>query len=72
MAPVYERLQNAYAESLVVAGPEMRGLLIATQTHLDQLVWASWEGNWSGLPDDIAGRLMDAMQAETMAIAAER
>jgi len=62
--PIYERLENAWAEALMLAGPDVQAALVETHDALNQMVWASWEGR----TDDPAGigPLLEAMQAETI------
>jgi hypothetical protein len=64
MRPVYEELQNAWAESLLLAGPRVREYLKQTQGYLDQLVWKSWEGETLDPRDRLFEDLLDAMQGE--------
>jgi len=64
MRPVYEQLQNAWAESLLLAGPSAREYLKQTQAYLDQLVWKSWEGESLDPRDRLFEDLLDAMQGE--------
>lgn len=66
MRSVYEELQNAYAESLLLSGRDLRRLLLETQEYLDGLVWASWKGRQTDARDGLYNELLDAMQGETV------
>jgi hypothetical protein len=65
-AAVYGSLQDAYAQSLLLAGPALQKLLIENQNYLDQLVWASWQGKSLDARDDLFSDVLAAMHEEVV------
>lgn len=65
-AAAYQGLQDAWAQSLLLANPSLRALLEEDQNYLSQRVWASWRGeDFEGRPG-LYGDLLAAMQAEVV------
>lgn len=65
-AAVYGSLQDAYAQSLLLAGPALRKLLTENQNYLDQLVWVSWRGEGLDARDDLYSDVLAAMREEVV------
>jgi hypothetical protein len=62
----YQSLQDAYAQSLLLAGSTVQNLLIEYQNYLDQLVRASWQGDFLQARDGLYTDLLTAMQKEAV------
>lgn len=62
----YRSLQDAYAQVLLLAGSTVQNLLIEYQNYLDQLVRASWQGDFLKARDGLYEDLLTAMQKEAV------
>lgn len=65
-APAYQALQDAWAQSLLLAGPPLQKLLVEDQDYLSELVWASWRGKSAEGRDTLYDDLLAAMREEAV------
>jgi hypothetical protein len=65
-AAAYQAEQDAWAHSLLLAGPSLRALLTEAQDWVSQLVWASWQGKHAEQRGGLYEDILAAMQAETV------
>ena len=65
-AGVYQAEQDAWAHSLLLAGPALRDLLNEAQNYVSELVWASWQGQPAEQRGGLYEDILAAMKVETV------
>jgi hypothetical protein len=65
-AAVYEALEDAWAQSLLLASPSLRVLLEENQNWLGNLMQASWRGETATARDRLYEDLLAAMREEVV------
>jgi hypothetical protein len=65
-ADVYQALEDAWAQALLLASPQVRVLLEEAHQHLNELVWASWRGEQAEVRDALYEDLLTSMRDEAV------
>lgn len=65
-AAVYQELEDSWAQSLLLASPPLRALLLESHNYLNGLVWASWEGRTVEARETLYEDVLAAMRAEVV------
>jgi hypothetical protein len=65
-ADSYQALEDAWAQALLLASPQVRVLLEEAHKYLNELVWASWRGEQAEVRDALYDDLLTAMRDEAV------